>query len=101
MWCGAKCAANPIDASDHEQLIHLGFKGICMLSSAHTQACFWCGVTGPPHGSDADCIAALRARVAQLDNFVDSLVKQSGRRHQLSIDRETDHRPPTPIKQTA
>lgn len=45
------------------------------------QACKSCGVTGPPHGSDVDCVAALRVKVDQLNGFVDSLLKQSMRRN--------------------
>jgi hypothetical protein len=49
-------------------------------SKSADKPCQSCGVIGPPHGSDSDCVAALRTKVDQLNAFVESLVKQSARR---------------------
>lgn len=49
-------------------------------STSQDRLCRSCGLTGAPHGSDTDCVAALRSRVDQLTAFVESLVKQSERR---------------------
>lgn len=50
------------------------------VSPSQDRRCLSCGVIGAPHGSDADCVAALKAKVDQLNAFVESLVKQSVRR---------------------
>ena len=49
-------------------------------STGDGQACRSCGLVGTAHGSDAECIAALRSKVDQVNTFVDSLLKQSARR---------------------
>ena len=47
-----------------------------MRSSLSQQACHSCGVVGPSHGSDTECVAALRVRVYRLQAVVDSVVQQ-------------------------
>jgi hypothetical protein len=44
------------------------------------QACKSCGVIGSPHGSDVECVAALRAKIEHLNGFVEALLEQSARR---------------------
>ncbi len=40
------------------------------------ELCPFCGLIGPRHGSDTECIAALRAQVAHLIGFVVSRTRQ-------------------------
>jgi hypothetical protein len=61
------------------------------------RACSSCGVTGPPHASDADCIAALHVQLGELDGFMESLAEQRARRSPvLSTAATTLAFPPRP-----
>ena len=64
----------------HGWLTPLEFRRLAAVPTNEDRACPSCGVVGPPHGCDSECIAALRHKVDQLNTFVHSLVKQSDRR---------------------
>ncbi len=53
------------------------------LTASANRACPSCGVAGPSHASDADCVAALQAKLEQLNAFVESLAEQRARRSRV------------------
>ena len=70
---------HPSDDGTLAGMILVGLEAASAPPSPNDRPCTSCGVVGPPHGSDAECVAALKAKLERLTS-VKPGVKPSKRR---------------------